>query len=861
MMEEQSRQANSNENAFPRRVVVKFQNSLDLPYEDGVEKDFPEDMRTQWEELVKMFPGITLTRLYTTTSPDKIRELVNQATKTDPDYRPPNFLTYFVIDVPPEVDAFALAEALSKWDTVEYAYVESVPAPPPMVPTSSNPKLGMQRYLYRPTVSLSGSTDPGGIYAYSTIAGDLFGWGMLGGSGEGITFIDIEKGWILNHPDLVDPITNVPRISLIDGVNYSEQAHGTSVLGILAAQDNAAGCVGIAYKSTAKVVSAWQTTPAAPIWNIPNAIMSATHALTFGDVLLLELQLITLLPVELESANFAGIRLATALGIVVIEAAGNGSVSLTSRVNNLGKHIFDLSNKNEYEDSGAIMVGAADPLGNQAHRLPTSNYGDRVDCFAWGSLVTTTTDATDPVEDPDGDGYTSSFQGTSSASAIVAGAAIVAQGIAEQNLGYRLGGFQLRDLLKRTGTHPVSPPNQEIGVMPNLQAFINNGLYITPDVFVRDYIGDDGDPHTGAISASPDVIVRPAGSVANPDTAFGGSATFNNATLGSQVLSGQNHVLYVRVLNRGSSSASGTKATVYWAYPSTLVTPNTWTKIGTSASARNVSASTSSLTVLDPIPWPVTAIPGPGHYCFIATIGGNADPDPIPDPANLTSLSLNDFQNIIRRNNNVTWRNFNVVTMLTGIERIVLPFMVQGWLTEDLPMQLEVVARLPQGSKVWLEGPAEFMKMIVDTAFYLKDSEKLGVLQLPINPYGANRFKDSIFPAKLQADIRILVDIPQEERGNVYEIFARQLYHDEEVGRVTWRLVPPERAEVSGDEERRRIQWDLTLLNRVNLPRLNSILDKRSLQYLSWRALFILGAAATIIAIRNYFGRKRTWPF
>ncbi len=842
-MEGQTHQVEINESAYPRRVVVKFQDSLDVPYEDGVEKDFPEDMRKQWEELVKTFPGITLKRLYTTTSPDRIRELVNQAIKLDPDYRPPNFLTYFVIDVPPEADPFALAEALSKWETVEHAYVESIPAPPPIVPTNINPELIHQRYLYRPTVSAPGSTNPGGIYAYSTIAGDLSAWTVSGGSGEGVTFIDIEKGWILNHPNLVDPVTNLPRISLIDGVNYSEKAHGTSVLGILAAQDNATGCVGIAYKSTAKVVSAWQPTSSTPVWNIPNAIMSATNALMFGDVLLLELQIITSgteVPVELESANFAGIRLATALGIVVVEAAGNGGVSLKTRVNNLGKHILDPSIKNEYKDSGAIMVGAADPLGNQAPRLSSSNYGDRVDCFAWGSQVTTTTDPTDPVEDPDGDGYTAAFSGTSSASAIVAGAAIVAQGMAEQNLGYRLGSFQLRDLLKRIGTHPVSPPNQEIGVMPNLQAFINNGLYLTPDVFVRDHVGDDGDPHTGAISASPDVIVRPAGSVANPNTAFGGSATFSDNTLGSQVVGGQNHVVYVRVLNRGGSSASGTKATVYYAYPSTLVTPNLWTKIGTSANPINVPISTTALTVLDPIQWPAAAIPGAGHYCFIATIGSNADPDPIPDPANLTNLTLNDFQNIIRRNNNVTWRNFNVIAMLTSTETIELPFMAQGWLLEDLPMRLEVVARLPEGSGIWLEGPQEFMKMVVENSFYLEEGREAGVLRLPINPYGVNRFKEVVFRAKLQADMRVLVDIPKEQRENAYEVFAHQLYHDEEVGRVTWRLTPSD---------------------RVKLSRLRFVRDKCcTLRRLPWWAWFILGVAAAIIAIRSYTGRKRIWP-
>jgi hypothetical protein len=509
---------------------------------------------------------------------------------------------------------------------------------------------------------------------------------------------------------------------------------------------------------------------------------------------------------------------------------------LETAVNNLGKHILDPSNMSERRDSGAIMVGAAQATPSEAYRMTTSNYGDRVNCFAWGNLVTTTTDSAN--------GYTAAFSGTSSASAIVAGAAIVAQGLAEQNLGYRFGSFQLRDLLIRTGTVPNNRASQKIGVMPNLQAFIGNVLYLTPDVFVRDYIGDNGDPHIGAIWASPDVIVRPEGSVADPNTTFGGSATFNDNTLGSLIIGGQNHVVYVRVMNRGGSAATGTKATVYWAYPSTLVTPNTWTKIGTSANPITVPVSTTFLTVLDPIPWPAAAIPGSGNYSFIATIGSDHDPDPIPNPADLMRqppnvFNFDDFQNIIRRNNNVTWSNFHVVTMLTGAQTMELPFRAQGWPNEDLPMQLEVVARLPEGSGIWLAGPSGFMNMIVENTFYLKEGPEAGVLRLPINPYGVNRLKEVVFPAKLQADMRVLVDVPKERRENTYEVFARQLYHNEEVGRVIWRLTPSD---------------------RVKPSRLRFVLDKCcTLRSLPWWAWFVLGVASAIIAIRNCTGRKKIW--
>ncbi|HRC86611.1 MAG TPA: hypothetical protein PK413_13465, partial [Thermoanaerobaculia bacterium] len=35
--------------------------------------------------------------------------------------------------------------------------------------------------------------------------------------------------------------------------------------------------------------------------------------------------------------------------------------------------------------------------------------------------------------------------------------------------------------------------------------------------------------------------------------------------------------------------------------------------------------------------------------------------------------------------------------------------------------------------------------------------------------------------------------LPEKERQGEFEIYARQLYQGEEVGRVTWKLVPPGR--------------------------------------------------------------------
>ncbi len=87
-------------------------------------------------------------------------------------------------------------------------------------------------------------------------------------------------------------------------------------------------------------------------------------------------------------------------------------------------------------DSGAIFVGAGapPPLGLRPieARLDFSNYGSRVDVQGWGRKVATL-DYGDlqACDDPTRDRhYTGEFAGTSSASPIIAGAAVLLEGIA-----------------------------------------------------------------------------------------------------------------------------------------------------------------------------------------------------------------------------------------------------------------------------------------------------------------------------------------------------------------------------------------------------------------------------------------------
>ena len=748
---------------YTPRVVVKFRDAVQLPYQDGTEKYVEAQRIGPWKELAARHPGIRMRRLFNAVTPTKLAEMVEQARNRDRTYKPPNFFTYFVVDCP-AADADRLARDLREWPSVENAYFDP-PGTDPLVNAADDPRSPNQGYV---------DAAPDGIDAE-------FAWTFPGGDGAGQNFIDLEQGWTLNHEDL-----NAQGATLLFGtlVNTS-RPHGTAVLGEVCAVDNALGGVGIAtHLASVNVVS-----HSGNLNTIPNAIAAAIATLPFGGVLLLEVQVqASPLPAETVQANFDAIRLATALGIVVVEAAGNGGNDLDTFTMG-GQQVLNRASA-AFQDSGAIMVGAASSAAPHT-RLGFSNFGSRIDCYAWGENVdTSSSTATMPFSTT---AYTGTFNGTSSASPIITGASLLVQGLAQASLGYRFSPRQVRALLSdpATGTASSNPAMDRIGVMPNLRAILNgNILGLAPDVYLRDFVGDTGDPHAGAISASPDVILRTA-LEPSPQAAFGeGSGTENSQTLGFEAEAGQDNFIYVRVRNRGGSDAPNVTATVFWAPVATLLTPNLWTLVGSTTIA-NVPAG-NVLTVSPVITWPQAQIPATGHYCFVALIGTAGDPAPAP----AALFDWNTYQTFIRNNNNVTWRNFNVVDInpdpSLDPEFVVLPFLAPGTPDQARVMNLEIVAKLPAGARAVLEVPLRLMEAVEERPLFKVD-KKRGVARLPVNPFGRFRLGAAVFPAKSTNAMRLLVHIPKDYRDRPYEVFARQLFEEQEVGRVTWRLAQPEK--------------------------------------------------------------------
>ena len=768
------------------RVIVRLGDQVPHEGFDEPHELLATSDPAQWRRLTREFGEVRLRPAVTALDPEQIRALQKAAKERDPGYEPANFDLYFEAQAENVEDLEAFAAALRRWQIIRSVEIE-VGGPPPLVVPADDPRSINQGYL---------DPAPAGIDA-------RFAWKIPGGDGAGQAVVDVEGGWELAHEDLV-----AHGVTLIGGTNSTVllwRGHGTSVLGELCAADNTIGCVGIAPNvASVRVSSIFGSTYA-------GAILAALPTMSFGDVMLIELQSLAQQtpagdpiygPIEVIDINYEAIRLATALGIVVIEAGGNGTnnggtpaVDLDSYTNAAGARILwrDPSNP-DFRDSGAIIVAAASSAAPHM-RLAYSTYGARIDCYGWGQNVDTlTTDAAGSTT-----AYRSNFSGTSSASPVIAGAALAVQGVVEAanpTNPSRLSPQQMRAVLSdpATNTAPAPTETTAMGVMPDLRAIINSRLGVTPDIYLRDFVGDSGEPHMGGISASPDIIARPV-AVADPQLAFGaGSGTENSSSLGYTVEAGQDNLIYVRALNQGPIAATGATTTVFWSEVATLVTPDLWHPIGTVAMP--VLPVGEVLTCAAPLVWAAADIPATGHYCFVGLL--DHPNDPAPGPADF--LNWDNFTRFIRDNNNVTWRNFNVVDTvpLPGARPegfVAMPFLVPGAFDEPREFALELGLRLPGEAEVRLELPLHFLRDL-DTDLQIErvdEGKNLAVAVLP--PAGRVALGRGRMPAKARYNMRLLVALPKQHQEQAFQVMVRQLHRGEqEVGRVTWRLEPGRRA-------------------------------------------------------------------
>jgi serine protease len=353
-----------------------------------------------------------------------------------------------------------LAWALVGLPCLEIVYPETFTAYPDdswdpgewEAPAGITPLLvGQQGYL---------AAAPDGVGAFAA-------WGVPGGTGAGVRVYDIDTGVNASHEDL-------PPLFASDGAGWDE-AHGTAVLGIIAARHNGLGLKGVAYNAQIGLKHASSM-------GMSGVILAAAMELQAGDVILIETAKSLdgwdcacnptqagSVAQEYYQAQFDVIEMATSAGITVVQVSGNGCVDYDDPS-------FDGWFDREVQDSGSIIVGASLSTG----RTPTcySSYGSRIDLHAWGENIVCLQFLRE-TEVPVFDGgsldrlYGPNFGGTSGAGAIVAGVVASLQGVAKAQAPFLpLPADELRDLLRDTGTAQSGDLDRPIGPMPNLEAAI-----------------------------------------------------------------------------------------------------------------------------------------------------------------------------------------------------------------------------------------------------------------------------------------------------------------------------------------------------------------------------------------------------
>ncbi len=187
------------------------------------------------------------------------------------------------------------------------------------------------------------------------------------------------------------------------------------------------------------------------------------------------------------------------------------------------------------------------------------------------------------------------------------------------------------------------------------------------DIWCQDTPSDTGlepDPATAAqpMWTSQDIWVR----------------NFNDAgTVHQNPEFGQPNFIYVKIRNRGTTTVQNAPVKVYVANASTgLSWPTMWTYVGEAFVVSLAPLATTTVVV----PWTPA---GTGHYCIVARI------DTPQDPMTNTETTNIDFNT--RFNNNICWKNVNVVNLVLsagGFDLVNAKFIFRNVARDTRPLRL-----------------------------------------------------------------------------------------------------------------------------------------------------------------------------
>ena len=330
------------------------------------------------------------------------------------------------------------------------------------------------------------------------------------------------------------------------------------------------------------------------------------------------------------------IRLATALGIIVVEAGGNGTNNGSTRRGRTSTPSRTRSASRSYAQPGerrlprlrARSSSRPRPRPRRTRGWSTRTHGAAHRLLRLGRERRHACSSTAPARRPS---YTDDFSGTSGASPIVTGAALAVQGMCEAQRGYRLSPRQMRAILQRSRrpTPRLQPTETTaIGVMPNLRGdHRRHVLGVAPDVYLRDYRRRHRRPaHRADLGQPGHHPAASAGRRTRRPRSAQGSGTENerHARLRGRGGAGQLHLRpRAQSGRRGRDQRRRRPST--GPRSATLVTPDLWTwSASVDDPERADRRSADGARTRSPGRRP--QIPGPGHYCFVGILGTRRRP-------------------------------------------------------------------------------------------------------------------------------------------------------------------------------------------------------------------------------------------
>lgn len=451
------------------QIIIKFKKEAGARIADAQVSSTTQTDLSKFASILNKNKGVAISRLFDQTESELESDVAK--VRNDSGQEVSELSGYYTINATSEAQAKKILKSLEGLDYLEDAYIE-----PPAMPAFFDPPVDIAD-IVASNVEVAATPDfknqqgylnpaPAGVDAY-------YAWTQAGGKGTGVKVIDIEGGWNFSHEDLLQNQGGVVGGTPTPNIDWEN--HGTAVQGEIAGDENTLGVTGITPKANFSAVSIFGSGN-----STAKALKTAADKLSKGDIILIELHRggpnangqgqFGFIAIEWWTADFDAVKYATAKGIIVIAAAGNGSQNLDDAVYNKK---FDRS----FRDSGAILVGAgAPPSGNHGpdrSRLGFSNYGAIIDAQGWGREVVTTGYGDLQGGSNKNRHYTKQFSGTSSASPIVVGAVAAMQGVRKAGGQSPLNYKEVRNILRSTGSPqtnaPGRPVSQRIGNRPNLK--------------------------------------------------------------------------------------------------------------------------------------------------------------------------------------------------------------------------------------------------------------------------------------------------------------------------------------------------------------------------------------------------------